>query len=635
MPAAFPTILAVLIGLTFEVYYGESGMPLGRPWKLMVAGLLCLVPILAAEALLLAACRRFARNRPFDHRRYARILSAAPLPLYVLVLFGFDWPRVLATLSLERTFLLDHVVVLLPYLVLYVGCAVESLRMRRPLEVNGAEVRPAAFRSVRSSAVEAVRQLFLILAPMFGLLLVLDLVQDTGLRLYFQNLPLLSTLFLLGAFTVMVAAFPLVVRYSLGARPLLEGAPLRRHLERQSARLDFSCRDILMWTTRRPSYNAAIVGVTARFRYVILTADLCKQLSLDELGAVFAHEVGHAKRHHARYYLLFTLSFFAILAPLSDAVGRVVEVATDAAIDAGVAGAVIVFLPAFAGYWMFLFGFLSRRFELEADVYGAQHSRDPGLFIETLEKVARLSRIRRRARASRHFSIAGRSEFLRRVFVEGERSLLDAFRERMARVRRGITTASCAILCLAFVWLSFDSLRGVGVILLELDQRASAHRILSAYARIAGDDPVALTLLSEIELHRDKAPEAGRGRFWVRVQDRAPDLLREERRAVLDALRAGWARMMAAERSDLARILVERARRVNQSAMSDSGGPFDSELAGDLEQMDALAARVSEGDAAAVEAVLNRSPRFLRRLDMRVARRALERWVDKRKALEK
>lgn len=620
MTAAFPTILAVLIGLTFEEFYAESAMPSVSAWRLLLALPVCLLPVLLAEGILFAAARRFEQGKPFEHSRYVKWIAQAPLPLYAVILFGCGWPNVLVPLALERAFLVDHLVILVPYLVLYLGATVESLRLRQPLRVTDQGVRPAKIADVRERTVEALRQLVLILGPLFGLLLALDLVSDTGLRLYFENLPVLSTAFLLGVFVVMAAGFPWIVRYSLKARPLLEGGPLRRHLERQSARLDFSCRDILMWTTRRPSLNAAIVGVLPRLRYVILTKDLCRQLTLDELGAVFAHEVGHGKRNHALYYTLFSLAFFTLLIPLSAGVGQWVEIRTAGSIEASLAGAAVVFLPAFAIYWLFLFGYLSRRFELEADVYGAESSQNPSVFIDTLEKVARMARIRRGAHASGHFSVEGRTDFLRRTFLEGDNARLIGFKDRMRRTRRGLVAGSLVVLICALSWLSFESLRGVGVILLEAGRKEQARSVLSRVVGVRASDTVALTLLAEIEIYRETSPDVNTGPSWSQVVSKAPNLLREPRTAVLDALRIGWSRVLADPRADLAGVILDRIALVNTIGEGAGARMHDESLGRDLAAMRQVTDAIARNDLPLVRDVLRADPRWLRRPDARQVR---------------
>jgi hypothetical protein len=61
--------------------------------------------------------------------------------------------------------------------------------------------------------------------PLLGLILALDLAQDTDLRLYFDNLPLLATGALAALLVLLAFAYPVLFRYGMGLRPLVAGAP--------------------------------------------------------------------------------------------------------------------------------------------------------------------------------------------------------------------------------------------------------------------------------------------------------------------------------------------------------------------------------------------------------------------------
>ena len=627
MSSVFPTIIAVLIGLSFAEYYGETAMPEGSLWGMLLTLPACFLPALVAEIILFVARTRFDAGRPLDFRRYANLIAQMPLPVYALVLFFFDWPKILVPLGLERTVLVDHVVVLLPYLILYAVSLIETLRMRRPFTLTDEGARPATISDVSAAAWEMARQLGLVLVPILGLMLALDLVRDTPLRLYFGHLPLLSTLFLIVIFVVLAMVYPILFRYGLKLRPLIEGAPLRTHLERQADRLGFQCRDILMWSTKRPVLNAAIVGFIPRYRYVIFTTELCRRLTLDELGAVFTHEVGHGKRHHAFFYLLFSLTFLTLLVPLGAVVGRSIEVSTHGEVDASLAGAIAVYLPAFVLYWRFVFGYLSRRFELEADVYGVEAGKEPRLFIDTLEKVGRLARIKRGARAMRHFSIAGRTDFLRRAFLDGDQPLLAALKRRLHLMRRGIIVSATAVLLIGSAWLALESMRGAGVIFLELDRPERARTALAGVVALRPTDAVALELLAEADLYRDPMPAVDRGDYWARLSPLLPRLLNEERTAVLESLWVGWARATAVGRHDVASILVRRAALVNVVDRGEGPRPFDEELDRVIDEMEAMTAALAGGDVDHVRTTLADLPRWLRRPDLRRARAYIEEWV--------
>ena len=211
MNSVFPTIIAVLIGLSFAEYYGETAMPEASLGRMLLTLPACFLPAVVAEAILFAARTRFDAGRPIDFQRHANLVARLPLPVYASVLFLFDWPKVLVPLGLERTVLVDHVVVLAPYLLVYFVSLVETLRLRRPLHLTDAGARPTSIREVSGQALDAARQMGLVLVPVLGLMLALDLVRDTSLRLYFHHLPLLSTLFLILIFVILAMIYPILL----------------------------------------------------------------------------------------------------------------------------------------------------------------------------------------------------------------------------------------------------------------------------------------------------------------------------------------------------------------------------------------------------------------------------------------
>ncbi len=614
MFAVFPTILAVLLALSFQGYYAETAMPEGRPLWLLLTLPLMFVPAALAEALLYHARRRFSMGRPFDFQRYARFIAALPLPLYAVALFEFGWPKIVVPLGIENVVLVDHIVVLLPYLIGLVVALVESTRLKRPLRLTERGARPATISEVRGSVSDALRQVGIMLLPPFGLILVLDLCRDTWLRIYFENLPILASAVLLVTLFAMALVYPILFRIGFGLKPLLAGAPLRARLEEVARRLSFRCRDILYWSTRRPQLNAAIIGVLPRFRYVILTEELCKRLTLEEIAAVFAHEVGHGKRHHALFYLLFAVAFLTALVPLAGFAGGLAERWSDGQLDASIGELAFVYLPAFAVFWLILFSWLSRRFELEADVYGVEAIGDAPLFVDTLEKVARISRIERKTTAHRHFSIAGRSDFLRSAFVAGDRGLLDAFRLKIQRVRRAILVGSAIVLGCAGLVLIVASFRGAGAIFLEKGDPASAQPVLEFVRFLDRGDPETLALLSEAAEMRH--PElAGDDEHWREVLKANDELSDAERSALVDVLLSGWARATAARRNDLALKLVGRAAIVSHPGAVLDRDRLDTNLTAELVSRSDVSHAVLAGDRRFLQHLVDAPPRWLRRSD--------------------
>ncbi len=235
---------------------------------------------------------------------------------------------------------------------------------------------------------------------------------------------------------------PFILRLVLGLRSLPDG-PLRRRLLAAGQRLHFRCSDILLWNTRGVIANAMVVGVVPLLRYVLLTDRLLDELTPEEIEAVFGHEVGHVKHHHMVFYLGFLLASLWVVSIL---LGQAAS-SLDIDLDTPSYLAALPFVGLLGAYIFVVFGFLSRRCERQADVYGCRavscaradcggHGAElipvadgKGLcptgirtFIEALEKVARLNGISRDRpgwlQSWQHSTIARRVEFLQRVLVD-------------------------------------------------------------------------------------------------------------------------------------------------------------------------------------------------------------------------
>ncbi len=261
---------------------------------------------------------------------------------------------------------------------------------------------------------------------------------------------------------------PLLIRLLLGLRPLPDG-PLRDRLLASARRLNFRASDLLLWNTRSGMANAMVIGLLPWLRYVVFTDRLLDEFSEEEVEAVFGHEVGHVRHHHMFYYLLFLVASMIVL-------GLVVEQYLRGAGEAiGLHGEQMLF-PAvglLVVYVFVVFGFLSRRCERQADVFGcrAVSCHDPacrdhdagtplaaggkGLcitgirtFIQALEKVAQVNGINRERpgflQSWQHSTIARRVGFLDRVLIDP--SVEARFQRRLWWTKVGLLAVLAAAL---------------------------------------------------------------------------------------------------------------------------------------------------------------------------------------------
>ncbi|MBI1913197.1 MAG: M48 family metalloprotease [Planctomycetes bacterium] len=276
-----------------------------------------------------------------------------------------------------------------------------------------------------------------------------------------------------GIALVVFMTMPWILRIVLGLQPLPEG-PLRDRLLTAARRLRFRCSDILLWNTRGGIANAMVVGVFPFLRYVLLSDRLLEDLTPDEVEAVFGHEVGHVKHHHMLYYLVFLLASIFVLGSL------VPQNELDEALNLRERRdlAVLPVVGALGAYIFLVFGFLSRRCERQADIYGCRavscqyagcdghldgHPLPDGggclcptgiqTFIQALEKVALLNGMSRDKpgflQSWQHSTIARRVSFLQSL-------LTDPRAER--RFQRRVFLVKCAFLGVLAVGLVVCSL---------------------------------------------------------------------------------------------------------------------------------------------------------------------------------
>lgn len=286
-------------------------------------------------------------------------------------------------------------------------------------------------------------QLALFFVPVFMMILVKD-----ALQLFDQNGkldPLLAGGITFGASMGVLAVVPLLIRLVMGLRSLPPG-PLRERLERASRRLGFRFNDILLWPTRGGVANAMVLGPFPIFRYVVLTDRLIADLTPDEIEGVFGHEVGHVKHRHIPYYLIFLLLSLAVLTQLWE----ISSVVSWLHLEERPYVAILPLIALLGGYIFIVFGFLSRRCERQADIFGCRavscgrvpcpgHDEAVVLapptqalcssgirtFINALEKVAYLNGMSRDRpgwmQSWQHSTIALRVEFLESLLEKPDR----------------------------------------------------------------------------------------------------------------------------------------------------------------------------------------------------------------------
>jgi Zn-dependent protease with chaperone function len=389
--------LYYLAGLLLTLAYPQGFEPLRfaqspvTPWAALGA--------VAGYALLCWAVLGRRPNRPGLARFLLRLVA---LTLYAALLFVFHFPLWIWGLGVEADPFLSTFGTLAPLFAFYGVLAVVHDRA----EPYGGGLR-FAFRSF----------LGLSFTPIALIVLLDELLSrsDRVANIVFVY-PAVGWIVALGGVSLLMIALPPILRVILGARSLPPG-PLRDRLKQRCAEISFPVSDLLeVPTGTLRMANAFVAGLSTRWRYVFFTRAILEGMTPDELDCVLVHEATHAQKRHILFYLLAAFAFSLCSGLLHEGLE-----ATGLPSEVGIL--------AWAGlYWGVAFGYVSRRFETEADLVAAR--RVPGLeggfapyaaarkMAAALERVAFLNGVPIRAPSWRHFRIDQRIDILLRAELD-------------------------------------------------------------------------------------------------------------------------------------------------------------------------------------------------------------------------
>jgi Zn-dependent protease with chaperone function len=286
------------------------------------------------------------------------------------------------------------------------------------------------------------------------------------LRVRIETVGVWSALFVLVILGVIGWMLPRLLRWTWDMEPVPAG-PQRDLLLSVAELARFENPRIYVWKTGHTTANALIVGLTKKSRIVLFSDSLLAQMRPSELAAVFAHEMGHAFRRHVPIFVVFVLGFVM----LGDLVAQ--HWFAESAVWAGAT------MLAVTGAGLLVFGWLSRRFELEADLYSLDVLGEVRSLMSALEKVG--GHLRDIA-GWRHFSTADRVAFLERAQADpnvGRRLRRDLRRFTYAGIALFVITGGFQVARLAGAYVE-DEARAD----LRLGRYERAHERIGAHADV-------------------------------------------------------------------------------------------------------------------------------------------------------
>ena len=231
---------------------------------------------------------------------------------------------------------------------------------------------------------------------------------------------------------VLVVVAPSLIKFFWRCRPLPEG-PDRHRIEAMCEKAGMQYKNILNWPIFEGKLlTAGVMGLIKRFRYILVTESLLRILNDEELDAVMAHEIGHIKKRHLLFYLIFFLGFIVLSYAVLDLIvyailytnlffpiGRDVQFEklgfTSILLTVTMAGILLI-------YFRYVFGYFMRNCERQADLYAFDLLGTSFGLVSSLEKIAVFSGKSHDRPSWHHFSIRQRIDFLRRC--EADRRLI-------------------------------------------------------------------------------------------------------------------------------------------------------------------------------------------------------------------
>ena len=170
--------------------------------------------------------------------------------------------------------------------------------------------------------------------------------------------------------------------------------------------------------------TAGVMGLIKKFRYILVTDALLQLLEPEEIDAVIAHEIGHIKKKHLLFYLVFFVGYMLVSFATFDLLIYFILFAEpiysfinsigldQATVTSSIFSLIIILI--FLIYFRYIFGYFMRNFERQADtyVYTLFDSAQP--LISTLEKIAVTSGQPRDKPNWHHFSIKKRVDYLKK-----------------------------------------------------------------------------------------------------------------------------------------------------------------------------------------------------------------------------
>lgn len=189
---------------------------------------------------------------------------------------------------------------------------------------------------------------------------------------------IMAPLFFVGLYLLS----PHLFNWAWRAMPL-EAGPLRSSIIDLALRAETPIAGVKLWDTfREPIPNAAVAGLSSKYRFVYMTQYIIEIFDSRQILAVVAHELGHLRLGHVWTYMIFSLDlvFVSLLAKILLFLHLPWYAARADSLNS------VVDLVGFLAIFVFCFTALTRHSEHQADRFAASMV-GGDLFAGTLERL--------------------------------------------------------------------------------------------------------------------------------------------------------------------------------------------------------------------------------------------------------
>ena len=306
-------VIAMMLGLFVHDQAASLIRP-GLSWPVVLAGVLG--PKLLIALVYAFACRwtfvRLKSDAVAGHlRRLDRIggvfrVSVMGLFLLDLHLGLLVKLRLLVEehTGIQHLLLIDELVVLLPTVALLgfrwwayypIDRRLKDARLMGQIDRGLAVYQP--WTRWQFVAAQFRYQVALILVPLVCIFAWREVVNLGVLRGWFGLTSSAGAWVTLGGSLLVFVFTPLLIRLIWQTVPMPAGE-IREHLLKMCRTHRVRVNELLLWKTHGGMVNAAVMGLIAPLRFILITDALLQQMPKPHVEAIMAHELAHVKKRH-------------------------------------------------------------------------------------------------------------------------------------------------------------------------------------------------------------------------------------------------------------------------------------------------------------------------------------------------